>query len=426
MAGEVITVDQLRQLLGVQAELRQQAEGRWQAAQRELVALLEAYAPEEVDRRLKAGQPLDSLGVEDLGVLLRQQLNARPKPTPIHPDGSGLIVTDLKAQLQTSQSELAALRAEHQRLAEQTQALNAERDGLHAQLSALQQATAVRSITIPLPNGNPPSESAPQPDWMTAWRAAKTFKRDAIVLRLLGETGLARRPEVRQQAAERLGIRKPGGSIQSLFKRLERLGLIEIFYPWHSSGSKTWHSSGSKTGGSLPGLLRLTERGSLAYWLLCGSDPAQNEYDALLSRHVSPEHTLLNIQAADFLSSANFTVDLFPPEIHLPDGGLFRPDLLARDQAGDTLYLEVEADANKNSEQRHAKWRNALQAGGGRLHIFCDNPSCMDFVRNEINRTLGSQVKQCFLTNLVDLEAKKRGADGGIWLEMRPKPEAKG
>ena len=119
-------------------------------------------------------------------------------------------------------------------------------------------------------------------------------------------------------------------------------------------------------------------------------------------------------------------MDLFPPEIHLPDGGLFRPDLLARDQAGDTLYLEVEADANKNSEQRQAKWRNALQAGGGRLHIFCDNPSCMDFVRNEINRILGSQVKQCFLTNLVDLEAKKRGADGGIWLEMRPKPEAKG
>ena len=30
MAGEEITVDQLRQLLGVQAELREQAESRWQ------------------------------------------------------------------------------------------------------------------------------------------------------------------------------------------------------------------------------------------------------------------------------------------------------------------------------------------------------------------------------------------------------------
>ena len=30
MAGEDITIEQLRQLLGVQAELREQAENRWQ------------------------------------------------------------------------------------------------------------------------------------------------------------------------------------------------------------------------------------------------------------------------------------------------------------------------------------------------------------------------------------------------------------
>ena len=58
MAGEEITVDQLRQLLGVQADLRQQAESRWQQAQRILVSLLESFAPEEVERRLKSGQPL--------------------------------------------------------------------------------------------------------------------------------------------------------------------------------------------------------------------------------------------------------------------------------------------------------------------------------------------------------------------------------
>ena len=60
MAGEEITVDQLRQLLGVQADLRQQAESRWQQAQRIFVSLLEFFAPEEVERRLKSGQPLDS------------------------------------------------------------------------------------------------------------------------------------------------------------------------------------------------------------------------------------------------------------------------------------------------------------------------------------------------------------------------------
>ena len=77
MAGEEITVDQLRQLLGVQAELRRQAESRWQQAQRALVSLLESFAPEEVDRRLKDGQPLDSLKVDELGQLINQQFNAR-------------------------------------------------------------------------------------------------------------------------------------------------------------------------------------------------------------------------------------------------------------------------------------------------------------------------------------------------------------
>ena len=52
MANQDITIEQLRQLLVVQAELRERSESRWQQAQRALVSLLEVYAPEEVDRRL--------------------------------------------------------------------------------------------------------------------------------------------------------------------------------------------------------------------------------------------------------------------------------------------------------------------------------------------------------------------------------------
>ena len=140
---------------------------------------------------------------------------------------------------------------------------------------------------------------------MVDWRKAETFERDAKVLRLLGESGLSRRPLVEQQAAERLGIRKAGGSLRALISRLENLGLVEVFHPWDASGAKT--------GGRMPDLLRLTERGGLAYWLLSGCDPVQNEYDALLPYHVSPEHTLLNLQAADILRDAGFSVDPYPP-----------------------------------------------------------------------------------------------------------------
>jgi hypothetical protein len=419
MAGDEITVDQLRQLLGVQADLRQQAESRWQQAQRILVSLLESFAPEEVEQRLKSGQPLDSLKVDELGQLINQKINARLRKVSQVKNGSGNgdELLAVKNQLLTIQGELENLRVENHHLTAETQNLREERNGLVNQLSALQQISASQTQqSAPASSGHHPTESirqndAPEPDWMVEWRKAKTFERDSTVLLLLGETGLARRPVIELKAAERLGIRKAGGSIQALFNRLEGLQLIELFRPWDKTGSKT--------GGRTPDLVRLSGHGSLAYWLLAGANPVQNEYDALLSRHVSPEHTLLNLQAADILREAEYQVNAFPPDIHLPDGSLFKPDLVAIDSNRKTLYVEVEVEANKNREQRHAKWRNAFQASGGEVYIFCDNRSCMRSIRSEINYSLGRKSGQCCMTNLADLQASKRAADGGIWLDVR-------
>ena len=419
MAGEHITVEQLRQLLGVQAELRQQAENRWQQAQRVLVSLLESFAPEEVDRRLKSGQPLDSLRVDELGLLINQQISARLRKFQGVKNGAGSTedLQVIKSQNVTILGELDRLKTENRRLAAETQTMQGERDGFQNQLAALQQASAAQALKpAPGHNGHYPAElprkdTAPEPDWMAAWRKTATFERDAIVLRLLGETGLARRPMIELQAAEKLGIRKAGGSLQALFNRLETLSLIELFRPWDNSGARA--------GGRTPDMVRLSELGRLAYWLLSGVDAVQNEYDALLARHVSPEHTLLNLQAADVLREAEYQVNPFPPDIHLVDGGLFKPDLLAIDPNGQTLYIEVEVEANKNHAQRQAKWRNALQASGGQIYVFCDNRSCMRSIRSEINFGLGRQAGQCCLTNLADLQGGKRAADGGIWLDVR-------
>jgi hypothetical protein len=164
-----------------------------------------------------------------------------------------------------------------------------------------------------------------------------------------------------------LGIKKPGGSIQALISRLMDLNLIETFRPWTSEGAGT--------GGRFPDLIRLTDQGRLAYWLLTSQQPQENEYNLLLERHVSPEHTLLNLQAADMVREAGYQVNLTPPEISLPDGGLFRPDLVIIDDLGATHFVEVERDVDKNLEQRQAKWRNFYQASGGRMFVICDNRS---------------------------------------------------
>ena len=162
MAGEEITVDQLRQLLGVQADLRQQAESRWQQAQRILVSLLESFGPEEVERRLKSGQPLDSLKVDELGQLINQQINARLRKAQevTIGTGNGEELQEIKTQLLTIQGEMNRLRVENSQLASETRNLSEERDGLISQLAALQQVSASQvQKPIPAPNGHHPAES---------------------------------------------------------------------------------------------------------------------------------------------------------------------------------------------------------------------------------------------------------------------------
>ena len=419
MAGEDITVAQLRQLLGVQDELRQQADSRWRNAQRVLVSLLETFAPEEVDRRLKSGLALDSLGVEELAQLVSQKISTRSRtPQPICKETDcSQEVQELKRQLQANQEESGKLRTANQRLTGEVKSLREERDGLQNELTALRQVTSSQvkgSKSDPQEepaHGSPNIKSVPEPDWMTAWRKLDTFDRDSTVLRLMGETGLARRPLIEGQVAEMLGIKRAGGSIRALMSRLVGLNLIEIFRPWEADGAGT--------GGRFPDLVRLTDQGQLAFWVLSGNRPKANEYDLLLERHVSPEHTLLNLQAADALGEASYRVNLTPPEITLTDGSLFRPDLVIVDGQGEIHYVEVERDTEKNVEQRQAKWRNFVQASRGQLFVVCDNRSCMRKICSEINFYLGNQPMTISLTNLVEIQAGKRGDGDSIWLEVK-------
>lgn len=417
MAADDITLENLRQLLHIQTELREQAETRARKAHRALVGLLETFAPDEVDRRLKAGSPLDSLPVEELDQLVRQHVGDQlHKVQALLKDGQGLRT---RQQLDDLYKENEALRQENTRLGTQVAGLETERSGLLGQVAALSAVAPEINQTASTSGEAKPKiidneeGRPPEPEWMAAWRQSETFERDSRILTLIGESGLARRPVIDARAAEALGIKKAGGSLQALMARLVELQLIEVFRPWTAEGAGT--------GGRFPDLVRLAERGQLAYWLLTGKKPSVNEYDLLLERHVSPEHTLLNLQAADVLREAGYQVNLTPPDVNLPDGGLFKPDLVLIDEQGSLLFVEVERDTDKSIEQRQAKWRNFHQASGGRMFVVCDNRSCMRNIRSEINYCLGNRSLVISLTNLADLQAGKRGESDGIWLEVKNK-----
>ncbi|MFZ6029548.1 MAG: hypothetical protein ACOYYS_17685 [Chloroflexota bacterium] len=422
VAGREVTavaINDLQHLLAVQGELRAGAERKWQHAQRALVGLLEAFAAEEVERRLRAGEALDSLPVESLAGLVAEQVKLRLQKAQEKERQENRSARDAEELAKRYRSICKALEAEkenNQRLQATVERLDEANRQLNNELSALRQVQQAQRAAGALPQpaaaGSPPAlPSGVEPDWMSAWRQASTFERDSSVLRLIGETGLARRPLIAEKAAGLLGLQKPGGSVNAVFQRLVEADLLEKYQPWKDDGAGS--------GGRHPDLLRLTEQGRLAYWLLTQKQPAPNEMDTLLARHVTPEHTLLNLQAADFLQAAGYRVEMEPPDITLPDGGLFKPDLLLHDGEGKTLFVEVEIDSHKNREQRKAKWHNFYQAGGGCLYVVCDNRSCMKSIVSEINLALGTRPAVTHLTNLADLQAGKRGEQGSIWLQVR-------
>ncbi len=421
MAADDITIENLRQLLHIQTELREQAETRGRKAQRVLVGLLETFAPDEVDQRLKSGRPLDSLPVEELEQLVRQHIGNQLHQAQVllKDSQSAKTLQQNRDQLDKLRNQYESLREENARLVGQVASLEIERNNLLNQVAALQSVSPVSLEQGMNKDDKKQADSEksdarpPEPDWMMEWRQSETFERDARILTMIGETGLARRPLIEAQAAEMFGIKKAGGSIQALLFRLGELKLIDTFRPWEADGAGT--------GGRFPDLVRLAERGQTAYWLLTGENPGTNEYDLLLERHVSPEHTLLNLQAADVLREAGYQVNLTPPGVNLPDGGLFKPDLVLIDEQGSLLFVEVERDTDKNIEQRQAKWHNFYQASGGKMFVVCDNRSCMRNIRSEINYCLGHRSLVVSLTNLADLQAGKRGEGDRIWLEVKEK-----
>lgn len=324
---------------------------------------------------------------------------------------------EFKEQPAKLQGDLNESQAENLRLASRIELLESEKSGILSQLTAIQKVSSsnqepgLKRESDESSISGEGAELPPEPDWMESWRKTETFGRDASILEMIGETGLARRPLVELQAAEILRIKKAGGSIQALMARLVGLKLIEIIRPWKADGSGK--------GGRFPDLVRLTDRGQLAFWLMTGNKPKLNEYDLLLERHVSPEHTLLNLQAADFLREAGYQVNSYPPEIQLPDKGLFKPDLVLKDENGAMLFVEVERDMDKNIERRQAKWRNFCRASGGHLYVICENRSSMRNIRSEINYCLGNQQAEVSLTNLAELQTGKRGEGDSIWLETK-------
>jgi len=416
-----------RDIIGQSEEHEQKMQTNWQklweTAHQHLVSLLRFLDKDYDEACEKSNHPLDKFTDDDLAYLVHIRIRAILDGQK-NKDNPGEI-TEIRNQLKELTQKYAELEQVKANLLETNKRMQAENVGLSFHLSALRQAQKeVSQPTIPETRSSAESSvlqgnSISLPIWIKPWQESKGFEKSSMAILIMGDTGKALRPSITKEMAKRLSLSTDNNSLDEAVSRL--LTQEENIHPILIERVEGIPEQGSSSGGNKPDVLRLTEDGKVVYQSLTGKPPKENEYEWLIRRHSSPEHTILNIQAAEILADAGYLIKGQAQEIQLSNGGTFIPDITAIDQStGELIFVEVERDVHKDQMARKQKWMNMYEASNGNLYVFCDNLTGQRAIQGEINLALGGLIYNSFLTNLHGLRNGKRSEkDGSIWLSIR-------
>jgi len=300
--------------------------------------------------------------------------------------------------------------------------LQAEKSALEAHLSALRQVQKdVVSLDIHSPNmvTDNPGTLTTIPDWIKTWKESKIFEKTSTAILVMGEMGIALRPSIIKQMAKHLSLSTANKNLDEALNWLMTPELSEC--PKLVEQISGVIEQGSSSGGNQPSVLHLTLDGQVAYQVLSGKPPKENEFDTLIRHHSSPEHTILNIQAGEILVNEGYRIQGRAQAINLSNGETYIPDIITVDpKTGEVVFVEVERDVSKDQTSRKTKWMKFYEASNGNLYVFCDNLNCQRAIQGEINLALGGLAYNSHLTNVHGLRNGKRSEkDGSIWLSQR-------
>ena len=413
-----------RDIIGQSEEHEQKmqtnAQKSWENAHKQLVALLRFLDQDYDESCEKATRPLESFSDDDLAYLIHVRLRAMQGNASIKK------IPDEAIQLKHSLKELSQKYADLEQTLLATQEMNkkllAEKSALEAHLSALRQVQKdVVSLDIQSPNlvTDNPGTLTTIPDWIKTWKESKTFEKTSTAILVMGEMGIALRPTIIKVMAKRLSLSAANKNLDEALNWLMTTEDKSCPILIEQIGGVL--EQGSSSGGNQPAVLHLTQDGQVAYQVLSGKPPKENEFDMLIRHHSSPEHTILNIQAGEILVDEGYQIRGRAQSINLSNGETYIPDIVAVDpKTGEVIFIEVERDVSKDQISRKQKWMKFYEASNGNLYVFCDNLNCQRAIQGEINLALGGLVYNSFLTNLHGLRNGKRAEkDGSIWFSQR-------
>jgi hypothetical protein len=402
-----VTLQMLNSLIDTQTRLRDAAEARWTSAREALFGLARLVAADWLEQKQHEKGGLEAIRMEELSQVVYQHVST------LH----AVSVLPEVGQLQTASERNDKLNRERDELIQQGEKLGREKQVLQTEIERLQNenkrlATQNEKLKSNPQTGEISLNALPVPSWFQAWTASGGFERQSFIIRLMGDTGLARRPEIVKTFVEKFALKPTDGSISYTINRLQALGFITI------------EETAGTGDGAPPHILAFDRLGEAAYIFMTQKPPAENEYFSTRSAHSTDAHTLLVLKAANILVAEGYEI-VSRGEINLPlpDGRISSPDILAR-KNGQEIHIEVERDVNKGDvEARERKWQNAFDAGQGRLYVFCETENSQKKLVSEINRALASESRlqraNTFMTNLEAIKLGTRHADGSIWVSQK-------
>jgi hypothetical protein len=413
-----------REIIGQSEEHEQKmqanAQKLWENAHKHLVALLRFLDQDYDESCEKATRPLESFSDDDLAYLIHVRLRtlqglASKKIVPLE-------INELKQRFKELNQKYFDLEQELIATQESKKKLQAEKVALEAHLAALRQIQKddVAQDIQPLRTDTDESRDlAPVPDWVKTWQSAKNFEKSSAAIIVMGEMGIALRPSIIKQMAKRLSLSTANKNLDEALNWLMTPEISECPIMVEQIGGVV--EQGSSSGGNQPAVLHLTRDGQVAYQVLTGKIPKENEFDILIRHHSSPEHTILNIQAGEILVNEGYRIQGRAQAINLSNGDTYIPEIVAVDpKTGEVIFVEVERDVSKDQISRKTKWMKFYEASNGNLYVFCDNLNCQRAIQGEINLALSGLNYNSFLTNLHGLRNGKRaGKDGSIWISQR-------
>jgi hypothetical protein len=416
-----ISLRQMRTFLDAQARMLDVTEDEAAEAREEIERIAEALSPGMVDEKRKASPAGTSqMTNRQLADAIIRHVKSRLRRLQAAQRGNrdadktrGQLEAE-NTRLREHVTRLERELAERERLVRQEQARSATFQ--QALEDAHRRLGLIPGAPKPGEEGSAPGQSIlpPErlPEWMQKWRREQTHERDLGLLRVLAETGVARRADAAQLFGAQEGVDPEAGSVARAFSRCSKLGLIELV-----------EARSGTSGSSIHHLVLLTEQGRDACRLLLGLEPVPSQTAELLARHKSPEHALLNLEAADLLREAGYAVDLFPGQVRLPGEPYertFAPDLSAS-LHGRTIFVEVERGVGGGVGERDRKWRNYYQATGGEFYVIVPDHKAMEAVRGEIQYWANREKLVLWMSSISDVRGKGKQGDE-IWTFKRGQP----